>query len=77
MKTTTEAGNYATFQADSGEWYYHPTDGDWLAFNGNTYYSRSYATEAEALADAELKEQMDAAGFDGVILDAESMEARP
>lgn len=77
MSATTEAGNYATCQTESGEWYYHPTDPQWFVGNANTDFSRPYATEAEALEDAELKEQMDADGFDGVILDPSTGRARP
>lgn len=77
MATETEAGNYATYQAESGKWYYHPTDRDWLAFNRNTGFSRAYPTEAEAMEDAELEEQMDADRFDGVIFDSIKDCARP
>lgn len=74
---TTKAGNYTTYQHDDGRWYYHPTDADWFAANANTDFSRPYAAEAEALEDAELKEQMDADGFDGTILDTTTGQARP
>lgn len=75
---TTEAGNYATYQDDDGRWYYHPADLDWLAFSHNRDFSRAYATEAEAMAGAELQEQMDDDDeFEEVILYPETGTARP
>ena len=73
----TENGNYATHQTAAGGWHYHPTDGGWLAFNANDSFSREYTTEEEALADAELQEQMDEGGEDCVIYDSETGEFRP
>lgn len=72
MSTETTGGTYASYEAGPGRWHYHPTDSDWLAFNENADFSRAYDSEAEALADAEMREEMDGAGFDGVILDPET-----
>ena len=70
MTTMTEAGNYQSFQADSGRWYFHPVSQDWLTFNGNTEFSRSYSDESAALEAAEFQEQLDDSGIDGPIAGA-------
>jgi hypothetical protein len=49
---TTASGAYRTAKV-GGRWYYHPTDRDWLAGNGNDEFSPDYATAEEALAAAE------------------------
>ena len=48
----TESGKYRVTQVD-GQWYYHPADSDWLAFNANEDFSETYPTAEEALAAAE------------------------
>lgn len=52
----TASGKYATFHKD-GLWYFYPEDRGWLTFNANDSYSEGFATEAEALAQAEAWEK--------------------
>lgn len=48
----TESGKYRVTKVD-GQWYYHPSDNDWLAFNANEDFSEAYAAAEEALVAAE------------------------
>lgn len=55
----TKSERYTTFESESGRWYFHPTEPDWLTFNANDSFSRSYGTEAEALEAAEAWEEQE------------------